>query len=409
MLRNILNSREFLDAARLQPQFFSRDRKLPFATLLTFLLSGIRGAVQAELDLFFASLRNQADRKREISAQAFCKARHQLRADVFAKLNQQFLGAIEVECPAPRWQGLRIVAADASTVRLTQLDKNKVRKIVDAVTFGLFLPGIELCLACTLYPLCCNERQMLFEHLALLRQDDLLVLDRGYPGAWLTAVLSQTRIPFCIRCDMASTFKVVKAFAHSSLAEAIVTLPAPRRRDAADYGCERVVTQVRLIRVIAANGRSYIVMTSLIDCQTYPSAAFGDIYHARWRIEEAFKRLKHRLNLEHTSGLSWLAACQDFGAKVVCDNLNAIAAWLANDDTWISPKTATRSIEPWPSIPSKFNGDAGFSGRSPLSEKSPTPSTKLPKTFSDSGLDGSSPDLSGINLTNTTPSNPPYD
>ena len=327
-----MNSNEFLDASRRQPQFFTRDRKLPFATLLAFLLSGIRGAVQSELDLFFASLRNQADRTREVCAQAFYKARHQLRADVFAKLNQQFLSAIETESPMPRWQGLRIVAADASTVRLTLLDNDKVRKIVDAVTFGLFLPGIELCLACTLYPLCCNERQMLFEHLALLRQDDLLVLDRGYPGAWLVAVLSQTRIPFCIRCDMASTFKIVKEFARSSLAEAVVTLPAPCRRDAADYECERVVTQVRLIRVIAANGRSFIVMTSLMDDQAYPAAAFGDIYHARWRIEEAFKRLKHRLNLEHTSGLSWLSACQDFGAKVVCDNLNALAAWLAHDD-----------------------------------------------------------------------------
>ena len=151
MLRNILKSNDFLDAARLEPQFFTRDRKLPFATLMAFLLSGIRGAVQSELDFFFASLRNQADRIREVSAQAFYKARHQLRADVFTKLNLQFLSAIEADVPTPRWQGLRLVAADASTVRLTQLNKDKVRTIVDAVTFGLFLPGIELCLACTLY------------------------------------------------------------------------------------------------------------------------------------------------------------------------------------------------------------------------------------------------------------------
>ena len=288
MLRNILNSREFLDAAKLEPQFFTRDRLLPFTTVMAFLLSGIRGGVQAELDLFFASLRNQADRVRVVSAQAFSKARHQLRADVFARLNRQFLSAVEDECPALRWQGLRLVAADASTVRLTQLDEKKVRKIIDAVTFGLFLPGIELCLACTLYPLSCNERQMLFEHLDLLKHDDLLILDRGYPGAWLAAVLSQTRIPFCIRCDMASSFKVVKTFARSSLAETIVTLPAPRRRDVADYECERITTQVRLIRVLLENGRSYIVMTSLMDSQAFPAAAFGDLYHARWRIEEAF-------------------------------------------------------------------------------------------------------------------------
>ena len=30
---------------------------------------------------------------------------------------------------------------------------------------------------------------------------------------------------------------------------------------------------------------------------------FADLYHQRWRIEEVFKRLKHRLNLEDVSGL----------------------------------------------------------------------------------------------------------
>ena len=51
----------------------------------------------------------------------------------------------------------------------------------------------------------------------------------------------------------------------------------------------------------------------------------------RWRVEEAFKRIKHRLGLEQTSGLSWHAARQDFGAKAVCDNLNALAAYVATD------------------------------------------------------------------------------
>jgi hypothetical protein len=68
-------------------------------------------------------------------------------------------------------------------------------------------------------------------------------------------------------------------------------------------------------------------MTSLLDEVGYPTTAFGDLYHARWRIEEAFKRIKHRLALEQLSGISWLAAQQDFGAKVLCDNLNALAVY----------------------------------------------------------------------------------
>ena len=61
-------------------------------------------------------------------------------------------------------------------------------------------------------------------------------------------------------------------------------------------------------------------MTSLIDSAAYPAEGFAALYHSRWRIEEAFKRLKHRLALENTSGLSWLAAQQDFGAKILADS-----------------------------------------------------------------------------------------
>jgi IS4 transposase len=33
-------------------------------------------------------------------------------------------------------------------------------------------------------------------------------------------------------------------------------------------------------------------MTSLLERERYPASTFGALYHQRWRIEEAFKRLK---------------------------------------------------------------------------------------------------------------------
>ncbi len=88
---------------------------------------------------------------------------------------------------------------------------------------------------------------------------------------------------------------------------------------------------MRLIRVVTPNGKIHVVMTSLLDAVEFPAADFAELYHSRWRIEEAFKRIKHRLNLEHTTGLSWHAARQDFGAKAVCDNINALAAYVATN------------------------------------------------------------------------------
>ncbi|MBK9444547.1 MAG: transposase [Comamonadaceae bacterium] len=52
-----------------------------------------------------------------------------------------------------------------------------------------------------------------------------------------------------------------------------------------------------------------------------PTAAFGELYHERWRIEEAFKRLKHRCKLESVSGLTQHALMVDVHAKVLADNL----------------------------------------------------------------------------------------
>ncbi len=87
---------------------------------------------------------------------------------------------------------------------------------------------------------------------------------------------------------------------------------------------------MRLIRHIAPNAKVRVLMTNLLDSTRFPPAGFGDLYHQRWRIEEAFKRLKHRLNLEHVSGLSQLAVAQDFDTKVLCDNLQALTTLVAH-------------------------------------------------------------------------------
>jgi len=319
-----------LESARLKPTSFTRKRALSFPTVMAFLLSGIQGAVQSELDQFFANLRNRADSVRVVTAQAFANARLNISALVFADVNRHLMDLVAEHLPIPRWRGLRVIAADGSKVRLTVM-KNGVRAIVEGVAFGLYLPGIELFLDFALHEPLCDERQMLFEMLNPLRQDDLLVLDRGFPCRWLVSALTARPIHFCIRCDSSHGFKAVRQFLMSGQNEQVVTLPAPTVRDAADYECPVAATTVRLVRVVTPNGRVHVVMTSLLDAGLFPAADFAALYHGRWRVEEAFKRIKHRLGLEHTSGLSWHAARQDFGAKAVCDNINALAAYAATD------------------------------------------------------------------------------
>lgn len=295
---------------------------MTFPVLIVAMLSGFKASVQNELNALFGHLANQADLLRQASAQAFSKARQHFSHTAFAALNTRLMALVSEHLEVPRWHGLRVVAADASKLRLFLQDATG-RQVREAIAFALYLPGLEMTLAAELYSPTVGERQMLFEHLDSLDSSDLLVLDRGYPSRWLIAALTQRGIHFCMRVDSLG-FAVVRDFLRTGRAETVTEIRAADAPDAEAYDCEVKPTPVRLVRVVTPNGRIHVVMTSLLNANDFPAADFAALYHSRWRIEEAFKRLKHRLALENTSGLSWLAAQQDFGAKVLADNLHGL-------------------------------------------------------------------------------------
>jgi hypothetical protein len=292
-------------------------------------------SVQAELDLFFAHLRQQAQLVRQVSEQAFAQARAKLSHEAIPALNDYLIAEADSAGWVARWQGLRLVAADASTVRFGLRASHVPRAAsADQIAFGLWLPGSEMMLAASLHSVHESERQMLFEHLDRLGPGDLLLLDRGYPSRWLVASLNQRGIAFCMRVELngESGFTCVRRFRHSGRSEEIVTLPPPERRDVIDYECPASSPRVRLVRHLAPNGRVRVLMTNLFDTEHFPAPTFGDLYHKRWRIEVAFERLKHRLNLEHVSGLSHQAVLQHFAAKILCDNLEALITRAAQSE-----------------------------------------------------------------------------
>ncbi|GGX87699.1 IS4 family transposase [Vogesella alkaliphila] len=334
-----LQSDEFRESARHpeRPTAFTRKGgKLPLPSLIAVMISGMRMSVRAELDQFFAHLRQQAQLVHHVSEQAFAQARAKVSGAAIPSLNDWFIRHVDAAGLIPRWKGLRLVAADGSKLHFGLRESHIPRAAsTEQNAFALFLPGVEMTLAATLYDTSVGERQMLFEHLEKLGADDVLLLDRGYPSRWLVATLNQAEIKFCMRVDRADKggFECVRKFLRSEDVETIVTLNAPDQSDVADYGCPDTPQEVRLVRSISPDGSTtHVLMTNLLDSQTFPVAEFSELYHQRWRIEEAFKRLKHRLNLEHVSGLSQLAVMQDFAAKVLCDNLQALACLAAAAD-----------------------------------------------------------------------------
>ncbi|NMF88125.1 hypothetical protein [Aromatoleum petrolei] len=99
--------------------------------------------------------------------------------------------------------GTHEAAHHPSHAHLTLFDpKRRVRYLKEAVPFGLFLPDRELVERFTLDGPVCDERQKLVEHLDAMASDDLVLLDRGYPSAWLVPMIIDRDILFCMRCDV---------------------------------------------------------------------------------------------------------------------------------------------------------------------------------------------------------------
>lgn len=69
----------------------------------------------------------------------------------------------------------------------------------------------------------------------------------------------------------------------------------------------------------------------------FPAEVFGDLYHQRWRIEESYKRLKHRTKIESVSGLTQDAVLIDLYAKVLADNLNALVCMGSSENADLAP------------------------------------------------------------------------
>jgi len=88
--------------------------------------------------------------------------------------------------------------------------------------------------------------------------------------------------------------------------------------------------KLRLIR-IQNKEQVQVLITSLIDTKEYPIEIFRGLYHHRWPVEEDYKTIKCRLELENFSGKSVLSVYQDFHAKIFTKNLVWIMAFPANN------------------------------------------------------------------------------
>jgi hypothetical protein len=341
-IKSQLFSDEFKDRHRQAKKHFTRKRCLTFTIVVLFLLNMVKRALQDELDEFFRLLNQQDVAARIVTKSAFSQARKKLKYEAFVELDHTQVNYFYEHFEYRTWHGFRLLAVDGSTCQLPRTPEviehfgawhpAKGEPCPIARVSHIFDVLNDITLEALISPKATGERALAAQHFEHLKSSDLVLLDRGYPAFWLFALIVEQGAQFCARMPLGG-WQVVERFVASGLSEQIVLLwpSSEANQECRARGLSLAPLKVRLIRVELDSGEVEVLATSLVDRIAYPTTVFKELYHCRWPVEENYKVLKSRIEIENFTGKSVLAVYQDFHAKVLTANLTAILAQPAQE------------------------------------------------------------------------------
>lgn len=295
----------------------------------------INGSLQTELNRFLPILEDKPVASAHVSAAAFSKARNKISHTTFKALNNCLVDNLYASGAMKCWCGFRLLAVDATVARLPIADKlfsfyGKAREysrypavrmsqlydVINRVSIDVQVDSHRT-----------GERNLALGHMQQLRENDLVILDRGYPAVWFFRKILQNKAHFCARVTNES-INLTKDFLKSNEQDCLIEMPCIEKslRRCVKEKLSTDPLQVRLIKIPLSSGETEILITSLTDKSLYPYDNFQKLYHQRWGVEEDYKVMKSRLNIENFSGKSVEAVLQDIHAKILTKNLAAVAA-----------------------------------------------------------------------------------
>lgn len=268
----------------------------------------------------------------------------QAEATAFIELNQKaVVETLYGDHDYRRFWGFRLLAVDGSKIALP--DTEEVRRAFGTIAYTsgkdheiqgerpwalasvLYDVLNRVALDATLGQADAYEVDGACGHLAKTRLGDVLLMDRNYPSYRMLAECVQAKREFVMRCSAASFAPARRMLRGEGPDSPLATLE-PSAGQAADIRARHLprAIPVRFVRVLVSTGEFEVLVTSLLDAATYPTAGVLELYSLRWGVETFYGLLKTRLGLENFTGTGVEAVRQDFHATVSLSGLEC--RWL---------------------------------------------------------------------------------
>lgn len=371
-INNFLINDDFISRHKSSPKDFTRKRVLTFKIMILLLMNNLKEPVQSELDCFFGRVQASDTDIHEVTSSSFTHARKKLKHSAFIELDKEQNKLFYKDIPYKKWNDFRLVSIDGSTLRLPyteeiagffgiQHENNQGAPTIKARISEAFDPLNHMIIDAQIQAYKVSEHQILIEHTKMLEKGDLAILDRNYPAFWVYKLFQSRDVDFCIRV-LSSGTKIIESFVKSAESERIISMGCPytSEKKCIELGLDLEPIRLRLVKVELDNGNIEVLITSLTDTQLFPINIFKGLYHLRWPVEEDYKLLKCRSELENFSGKSVESIFQDFYAKIFTANFASILAWSTDKD--IEDKTSNRKIKyktNWSNVMGKMK-NSGF-------------------------------------------------
>jgi len=313
-VREMLPDAAILEACREAGHTFRRRLYDPVVTVLHYVAQGLQreASFAATWQEFWVPL--AADFPEVASTPPGHSALTHARSRLPKALMQGLAARVIRETPdlAARWHGLRLVAADGTTVRmprrqalLAHYGAHRVRAGVVRYPLARFCSllavGTSTILDYRFGPFTTSEEAMARPLWAALGPRDLLLADRSFAGSPTLARLTARGTPFLMRKNARLIVERLPVVQRLGRDDFITDLPVSKVARQRDPTLPKTV-RVRFFRVTwkAPSGETVTewFVTSLLDAKTFKKKTLANLYHGRWRIETSYLEFKQTFHAD---------------------------------------------------------------------------------------------------------------
>jgi hypothetical protein len=307
---------------------FTRNRKLPFAKLIIFILfltaSGKSRGVDIKSGEFFKGAQRSGlwPDAEAVHRSGITRARKKVPWTIFRDILNKAVTLAYSLWPRDNsylWHGMSVYAFDGSIYTLPATVE--IRDEFDPQS-GFQYQGkshYPHCLVSTAYDVFRrlpvarsvvsihgSEREQAQALLAAVSAGNVLLFDRGYPSYQFINYLRENYNGyFLFRCPAQSTFPAVEAFIRSSLQEDFIIITPSSdylRRLNAKQRKKAKLIQLRIIKLVSPDGTVSVLLTNLLNQKSFPSDEIISLYFRRWAIEDHYRNEKVVLEIEKFHG-----------------------------------------------------------------------------------------------------------